>query len=237
MGLEAKENDALEITLGYSFQNKSLLERALTHPSYLQSRAQEGESHNQRLEFLGDAVLGMILAEVLFERLPDEREGILTRNRSALAKGAHLSQLARKLGIQDHLRISEAEERNHGRDRDSILEDAIEAIIGAIYIDSDYPTTRDTILPWFGNLSKRIQSLLDFHNPKGRLQEHFQPSLGNECIDYQLLSESGPAHNKRFHVVVVVKGEQLGAGEGTSKKEAEEQAARAALEQISTQSG
>lgn len=221
----------LEERLGHTFTNVSLLERALTHPSFGQ-QAGTAVEHNQRLEFLGDAVLGLILAERLFSTLPTEREGVLTLNRSALAKGAQLARMARELTIPDYLRLSEAEERNRGRDRDSILEDALEAVIGAIYLDRDYAAARKAVIHWYGDIEAKLEATLNAHNPKGRLQEHVQPRLGNDAIAYDLIDESGPAHLKRFRVEVRIDGRAAGIGEGLSKKEAEEKAALVALESI-----
>ncbi len=230
-GLHHAPAVALEEQLGYRFRDRELLERALTHPSWCQHRA-GGPEHNQRLEFLGDSVLGLILAEQLYERLPRKREGILTRNRSALAKGQHLSAIARELGISHHLRLSEAEERNDGRQRDSMLEDALEAIIGAIYLDSDLATTRTVVLRWIGDIETRLDELLGAHNPKGRLQELIQPQYGNGAIDYIVRNTEGPDHAKHFTVEVRIQGNLAGEGTGSSKKEAEENAARVALERL-----
>jgi len=225
------EMSSLQRTLGYTFANPSLLERALTHPSFSQQTG-PAIKHNQRLEFLGDAVLGLILAEQLYATLPSEREGVLTQNRSALAKGAQLACMARELEIPVHLRLSDAEQRNQGRNRDSILEDALEAVIGAIYLDSDFPTAKRIVLKWYGDISAKLEATLDQHNPKGRLQELVQPRLGNDAISYELIHECGPAHLKRFSVEVRIAGKMAGSGEGSSKKEAEEQAALAALNTV-----
>ncbi|MDP0499957.1 MAG: ribonuclease III [Verrucomicrobiota bacterium JB022] len=217
-----------ESRIGYHFQDRSLLERALTHPSYIQQNPDEGEN-NQRLEFLGDAVLSLMLAEKLYAILPRKREGILTRNRAALAKGAHLSILARQIGLPEFLRLSDAEVSNGGRDRNSILEDAFEAVIGAIYLDSDFETARRIVLPWYGDIQSTVEGLLDTHNPKGRLQELLQPHLGNSAIRYEVVGTVGPDHAKQFEARVVVNEEEWGRGLGTSKKAAEEEAARKAL--------
>jgi ribonuclease-3 len=219
----------LEETIGYTFQNKELLMVALTHPSYIQQNP-NAPGHNQRLEFLGDAALSLLLADKLFQIYPNVREGHLTRNRSALAKGDHLAMLARELGIDKHLLLSDAEERNDGRNRDSILEDALEALIGAIYLDSnDWVTTQNIVLKWFGDLKGRLHKILTEHNPKGKLQELVQPFLGNESIQYYLIDSDGPSHNRKFTACVEVQEDTWGEGIGSSKKEAEENAARAAL--------
>ena len=223
---------AFEERIGYTFQEKKLLIRALTHPSYLQQFPGTG-THNQRLEFLGDAVLSLILAEALFHRMPAEREGRLTRDRSALARGGQLAKLAEELDLADFLRLSDAEEENGGRSKSSINEDALEALIGAIYLDSNLETTRQTVLAWYGNLDERITTSCFDHNPKGALQEKLQPEYGNGVIEYRLNSAEGPDHRKTFTGDVLINGEICGTGTGSSKKEAEELAARQALSALS----
>ena len=218
---------ALEARIGYTFRDAELLKRALTHSSWAQVKPEE--EHNQRLEFLGDAVLNLILADKLCALLPHKREGILTRNRAALSKGVQLSALARELTLDAHLRLSDAEERNGGRSRDGILEDAVEALIGAIYLDSNYERCRDVVLDWYGDLRSRLDSLLHLHNPKGQLQERVQPLHGNEAVRYSVVEEQGPPHNRTYRVRVDISGETRGEGSGSSKKEAEENAAREAL--------
>lgn len=230
MSDDASTYAELEHALGYTFKDGALLERALTHPSYCHVEAKA--AHNQRLEFLGDAVLGMVLAESLFFSLPSKREGVLTRNRSALAKGAHLSALSRDLGLAPFLRMSDAEDRNHGRERESILEDALEAVIGAVYLDSDFETARRVVGAWLGDIRERLEELLGDHNPKGRLQEHVQPIHGNGAIEYIVLRSEGPDHAKEFTTEVRICDEVVGTGQGGSKKEAEENAAQVALQNL-----
>jgi ribonuclease-3 len=222
---------ALEERIGYPFTDKELLQRALTHPSYGQENRQS--QHNQRLEFLGDAVLGLVLAEALFAQLPDEREGVLTRFRSMLVKGHQLCQLAREIRLGDSLRLGDAEETQGGRDRDSILEDAFEAVIGAVYLDGGLPATREVVLGIYGSLEDRLEKQTESHNPKGRLQELLQPELGNESIEYRLIEESGPDHLKHFTVEVWIQGSRRGTGSGHSKKIAESAAALDALDSLS----
>ena len=218
----------LEERLGYSFNDKDLLRRALTHPSYLQGNS-SGE-HNQRLEFLGDAVLGLVLAEALFAELPAEREGTLTRFRSMLAKGEQLALIAREIELGEALLMGEAEDSMGVRDRPSILEDALEAVIGAAYRDGGLEAARQVVVHLYGPLSSRLDFQMDAHNPKGRLQEIHQPKLGNQSIEYRLVEESGPDHRKHFTVEVWVDGTCRGRGSGNSKKLAEEAAAMEALE-------
>jgi ribonuclease-3 len=221
----------LEEQLGHTFGNRELLVRSLTHPSYCHDQKTPIE-HNQRLEFLGDAILGFILADELFRHLPNEREGELTRSRSALAKGKQLCALAHELGLKEWIRMSAAEERNDGRERDSILEDTLEAVIGAIYLDSNLETTKGVVNKWIGDIDKRLRKLLQVHNPKGQLQEIIQPTLGNTAIEYQIIEADGPDHARVFKVEVIIEGKSYGSGSGSSKKEAEENAAFQALKQF-----
>lgn len=226
--LPLEQLDTFEDRINYRFKDRKLLLRALTHPSYVQQHPQAGP-HNQRLEFLGDAVLNLMLAEHLFEMLPGKREGELTRNRAALSKGAHLAHMGQQLGLHEVLLLSEGEEANEGRERASIIEDAFEALIAAIFLDSDYVTTRSVVLNWYGDLEGTLNDILEQHNPKGRFQEQVQPILGNSSIRYAVKGTEGPDHRRRFNVEIYVNDECWGSGKGSSKKEAEEAAARMAL--------
>ena len=218
----------LEERLGYTFADASLLERALTHPSLAKERGQG--VHNQRLEFLGDVVLGLVLAEFLFEQLPAKREGVLTRYRSMLVKGDQLHELALEAGIGKFLRMAASEESQGGRERPSILEDALEAVIGAVYLDGGLAAAKECTKKLYGDLQSRIHRQLEQHNPKGKLQELLQSDLGNDAIEYRLVESSGPDHLKQFTVEVWIEGKCRGRGTGNSKKSAEEEAARAALD-------
>ena len=175
-------------------------------------------------------MLSAILADELFNRLPKAREGTLTRNRAIIANGTYLAEMASRLGLETCIRLSESEKKNFTRSRNSILEDTIEAIVAAIYLDSDWETTRKTVLEWFGDLEEKSDEIIHGHNPKGRLQELVQPKFGNNAIEYTMTGESGPDHEKSFKVEVMINGNKLGEGLGYSKKEAEENAARNALE-------
>lgn len=220
---------ALEQRIGHKFSAPPLLEQALTHSSRLQDDPSAVD--NQRLEYLGDAVLGLFFAEELYREFPDEREGHLARSRSVLAKGDFLAELARELDLPSHIRMSEAERSQDGHQRDAALEDALEALVGAIYLDSDYSTIHRCLLSWLGDITERLQQRLAQDNPKGRLQEWTQAN-GLAQPDYSIVDESGPGHAKRFHAEVSITGQQRGVGEGASKKEAEEAAARSAIEQL-----
>ncbi|MBC2594257.1 ribonuclease III [Ruficoccus amylovorans] len=215
--------------IGYHFRDTGLLERALTHPSLL---ADGSGWHNQRLEFLGDSVLALVLAEQLFKLFPGEREGHLARARSALAKGEHLAAIARELGLHEVLRLSEQEEKAGGRERISSLEDALEAVVAAIYLDSDFQTARRTVLPWYGDVKARTEELLSDDNPKGRLQEHIQRENPDTPIEYDLVHAEGPDHSKTFIMELRIGGRVFGMGRGRSKKDAEENAAREALQKL-----
>jgi ribonuclease-3 len=222
---------ALQERIGYHFRNGALLEEALTHPSYAQQERNR-VPNNQRLEFLGDAVLSLILAERLFQDLPGEREGELARARSALGKGELLAVLARKLGLPACLRLARGDAAAGGREWASSQEDVFEALVGAVYLDSDYAGARDAVLRWFGDLDELRAELLSGDNPKGRLQEWLaQRGLG-ATLNYRLRETSGPDHAKVFHVELTVQSEVQGEGEGRSKKEAEEQAARMGLAKL-----
>jgi ribonuclease-3 len=219
---------SLESRLGYRFRNQALLLEALTHPSYLQDEPASGP-HNQRLEFLGDSVLQFILTEALFAEFTAEREGVLSRRRAVLSRGGFLTQMARDLGLEVAVRLSRSEEDTGGRSRAAMLEDAFEALVGALYLDSDLPTTRERVLAWYGPLASRLAASEDAENPKGRLQELIQPEHGNTALRYEVVTTSGPRHAREFEVAVFLNDRQLGTGSGPSKKVAEEVAARMAL--------
>lgn len=224
-----------EQIIKYHFKDKSLLITALTHPSYsLQN--ERITSNYQRLEFLGDAVLSFIITDKLFKLYPSEKEGALARYRSALIRGSGLANFARKIQLPDFVLLSEAEYKTGGNNKDSILEDVFEALIGAIYLDSDVQSTRDFIEYIFHDLGIILQEILPNLNPKGKLQEIIKKKSSNSIIDYILLESSGPDHNKLFTINVVINGEILGSGSGSSKKIAEEEAATEALEYLKSHS-
>ncbi|MEO6995229.1 MAG: ribonuclease III [Lacunisphaera sp.] len=219
---------ALQNRIGYHFRNHALLLEALTHGSFLQENPDAG-AHNQRLEFLGDAVLHFIITDSLYRESTTEREGILSRHRAILSKGEFLTKLARDLGLDACIRLNKSEEEAGGRGRASILEDAFEGLVGAIYLDSDLPTTSAVVLGWYGPLSARVLPAEDAENPKGRLQELVQPLHGNLALRYEVVATTGPRHACEYEVAVYLKDEKLGDGRGSSKKAAEEEAARTAL--------
>lgn len=224
---ESKLN-ALQRRLGYHFKRPELLELSLTHPSYNQLD-KTSTLNNQRLEFLGDAVLSLLLAEKVYFLFPDQREGALAQARSVLGKGGVLSDLALELKLNDCVFLSPSEIQSGGQEKVSVLEDAFEALVGALYLDSGLETTRRIILGIYGNIEMHLQTLLNSHNPKGRLQEKVQPRWGNNAIQYIVKEGKEPNHKKSFKAQVLINGDKKGEGTGHSKKEAEEAAARDAL--------
>ena len=224
-------NDALlrlQARLSYTFRDPALLLRAVTHTSYLPEHPGETES-NQRMEFLGDAVLQLILTEALFQLYPADREGLLSRRRAALTRGSSLAALARDLSLDVCLRLGASEDTNDGRARASTLEDAFEALVGALYLDSDFATARRIVLGLYGSLPERVAALETTENPKGRLQEIVQPVHGNNALRYTVVATAGEDHARSYEVEVSLLDRPLGRGCGSSKKIAEEAAARIAL--------
>lgn len=219
---------ALETRLGHTFRSRGLLEQAVTHSSFIQDHPETPE-HNQRLEFLGDAVLQLILTETLFTSFPGDREGLLSKRRAALANGAFLSRLAKEIGLDVYLRLGASEESTGGRDRTSSLGDAFEAVVGAVYIDSDFSTVRAVVLGLYGSLPERLAVSDDANNPKGQLQEMIQSVHGNGALRYTVVAMQGEDHAREYEVEVLLNEVALGRGRGSSKKLAEEAAARAAL--------
>jgi ribonuclease III len=214
--------------LDYSFRDPALLRRAVTHTSYMQDHPGDDES-NQRLEFLGDAVLQLILTQALFELFPGDREGILSKRRAALTKGTFLARLADEIDLQSCLRLGAGEEATGGRTKASALEDCFEALIGAIHLDRGMDEARRVALKIYGDLPARLLLGEEAENPKGRLQELVQPEHGNEALRYEVLGIDGADHARKYQVAVFLRDRPLGSGSGTSKKQAEEAAARAAL--------
>jgi ribonuclease-3 len=185
--------------------------------------------NNQRLEFLGDAVLQLVLTEALFRQFPAEREGLLSKRRAALAKGSFLARLAQEIGLGPVLRMGASEESSGGRHRAAALEDALEALIGALYLDAGLEETRRVVLALYGNLDERLAGTDTTENPKGQLQERVQPAHGNTALRYEVVSMTGEDHAREYEVTVYLLDRELGRGHGTSKKQAEEAAARAGL--------
>lgn len=218
----------LQGRIGHTFRQPELLVRAVTHPSYLQDHREEPES-NQRLEFLGDSVLQVILTGELFQLYPADREGPLSQRRAALSNGECLARLARTIQLDTCLRLGAGEEQAGGRTRASTLEDAFEALIGAVYLDSDLATARRVVLGLYGPLPALLDAVAGTENPKGLLQELIQPVHGNEALRYETTHVAGADHSREYEAGVFLLERRLGIGRGPSKKTAEEAAAREAL--------
>lgn len=217
--------------MGYRFSRPELLERALTHRSYVHSPENEGLRANERLEFLGDSVLGMVTSRFLFERFPDKSEGDLTKLKSTLVSEVNLSRTAKSISLGSFLNLSEEEERSGGRERNSIVSDAYEAVIGAVFLDGGLAPAQRMIQNQILKRFSEITSDQTLHNYKGELLEYMQ-ALSMGLPRYEVLEEKGPDHQKRFTIAVSVKGKRIGQGVGNNKKEAEQKAARMALENI-----
>ncbi|OHE74122.1 MAG: ribonuclease III [Verrucomicrobia bacterium GWF2_51_19] len=226
--MQQRKLERFQKRIGYVFKNPRLAEEALLHPSYAKQMGLE--NNNQRLEFLGDAVLSAVLAEALFKTYPDEREGFLARAKSALGKGTFLAEIATKRKFKDFVFVSKKEREVDGHKRESTLEDALESLIGAIFLDSDYEATRAVVLEWLGKLDKTLKSVLQEDNPKGRLQELFPPSSND--LEYVIDKTKGDAHERIYYMSVSINGKVMGTGKGPSKKKAEEEAASNALRKM-----
>jgi len=219
---------SLEEKLGYTFQNPALLENALTHSSCANESRGKLQS-NERLEFLGDSILGMIVADHLFRNHPDLPEGELTRTRAALVCEDSLVEVAEALGLGEYLRLGKGEEAGGGRQRPSIRADAVEAILAAVYLDGGIGSVRKIIQRYI--LSREVAGLTKPRDYKTALQELVQRESGR-VLQYHLTGEEGPDHNKRFFMEVLLNGASVGTGSGRSKKEAEQMAAKAAIEKL-----
>jgi ribonuclease III len=222
----------LERTIGILFRDKDLLAQALTHRSAIRERKQQSsrygrEGHNERLEFLGDAVLELAVTEFLFS-VSDRPEGELTNWRAALVRGVHLSTIARQIGIGDYLFMSRGEEASGGREKDSTLANSLEALIGGIYLDQGFDKTREFIDKFILSTLRDILERGEDRDPKSILQEISQEK--HSCTPtYRLLKEDGPDHDKIFTVAVEIEGVAVAEGTGTSKQRAELDAAERAL--------
>lgn len=216
----------LEEKIEYSFNDKSLLRQALTHSSYANEK-QNGIECNERLEFLGDAVLSIVSAEYLFTKFPQMPEGKLSKLRASLVCTQSLSDFAREIDLGDYMYLGKGEIANGGRDRDSILEDAFEALIAAVYLDGGMEKAKAHILRFLDNAIKTHN--VNFRDYKTMLQEIIQQNP-DQKLNYVLVEESGPAHDKRFCFEVRLNNSNvIGRGSGKSKKQAEQEAAREAL--------
>ncbi|HBA59934.1 MAG TPA: ribonuclease III [Elusimicrobia bacterium] len=214
----------LEEVIGYKFRNPKLLEEALTHKSH--SAESGSPSDNERLEFLGDSVLGLIVSYYLFRTHPDKDEGFLSKAKSALVSRANLARLAAGMGLGEHLFLGTGEYQSGGKSRHSILANALEAVLGAVYLDGGLAAAEKMAAPWLTALPENLEA-----DHKSELQEYIQ-KRHKQPPDYELMEEEGPEHNKRFTVRVCIGRKTLGLGGGKNKKEAHQAAAKNALEYL-----
>ena len=218
----------LEEKLGYHFRDRGLLEHAMTHSSYANEHRTTGLTSNERLEFLGDSVLGVVVADYLFQKHPDMPEGELTRTRAALVCEGSLHEVAQSLGLGRYLRLGKGEDAGGGRKRPSILADATEAMLAAVYLDGGMEAVRPIIRALI--LDKEREKAAD-RDYKTALQELVQRTPG-AAVSYRLVRESGPDHCRSFEMEASVDGRVIGTGAGRTKKEAEQMAAKAALARL-----
>jgi len=222
--------EALQARLGYLFRDENRLRLALTHPSVAHEQGMAVQ-HNQRLEFLGDSVLQLVLTSELYEKFPAMGEGPLTKARAQMVNRRTLANRGSRLGLGDHLILGRGEDSSGGRERPSALADTFEALLGAIFLDGGFDAARDFILRQFREEFGELEVIPNLENPKGELQEILQ-SNSTEAPQYQLESVSGPDHDRLFESAVYHRGVELGRGKGKSKKDSESQAALAALDQL-----
>ncbi|MBR5271741.1 MAG: ribonuclease III [Clostridia bacterium] len=218
----------IENNIGYTFKEKSLLSNALTHSSYANEKR---IASNERLEFLGDSVLGVVISEYIYKRLNGINEGDLSKLRASIVCETSLFKAAKRIGLDEALRLGNGEEQTGGRKRPSIVSDAFEAVIAAIYLDDGLETAREWVLSHTETDIEEAISGKRNNDYKTTLQEKIQKSHIGE-VSYELIRESGLDHNKTFVMGVYVNDEKLGEGEGQSKKEAQQQAAKYALENM-----
>ena len=217
--------EQLEEKIGYQFQDKALLTQALSHSSYANERHMDRLANNERLEFLGDAVLELATSEYLFKTYPKMPEGEATRTRASIVCEQTLALCARELGLGSFLLLGKGEELTGGRDRDSITSDAMEALLGAIYLDGGFANAKEFVQKFILN---DIEHKKLFFDSKTILQERIQ-SMTDEPLHYELVREEGPDHNKRFTVNACLGEQSIGTGSGRTKKAAEQEAAYDAL--------
>jgi ribonuclease-3 len=228
--------DVLEQIIGVTFRDRTLLEQALVHRSYLNENPDFALPSNERLEFLGDAVLGLVVAEKLYHEFPHLSEGKMTKLRAALVRQETLASLAASLGLGSYLRLGRGEEVSGGRSRQTNLARAFEAVVGAVFLDQGFAVAADSILRLFGDQLRRITEGRLTTDYKSRLQEVVQAEQRLTPV-YRVVEASGPDHDKRFVVEVMVGDTVIGRGAGRSKRMADEEAAWSAIERLSADEG
>ena len=226
--------EKFEQKLGLKFKNKELLKRSLTHRSYLNENEKKNLKSNERLEFLGDAVLELVVSEHLFKTYPKRPEGELTSFRAAVVRTDNLAKISRKLGLGEFLLMSKGEQATGGREKEYLLANTFEAVIGALYLDQGYQAVSDFL---FEHLIPQISTIVKYRldvDAKTKLQEKTQ-SIFKRTPTYKVIKEEGPDHNKLFTVVVKIHNKIYGQGKGITKQKAEEEAASQALRKIEEQ--
>jgi len=223
-----KNADTLATILDYSFNNQELILQAFRHPSYVYEKDELGISDNQRLEFLGDAVISLAISHLLMESFPEIKEGDLSKYRSSLVSESGLYHIARELHLGKYLLLGRGEEQTHGRKKPSIISDAFEALIGAIYLDGGFAEALRIIAKLFSPLLNKINLGKSIDDFKTELQEYSQDTF-QSTPEYRVEKETGPDHDKTFYVSVYLRKKLMGQGKGKSKKEAEQNAAKEAL--------
>ena len=214
---------------GIKFKDERLLKQAFTHRSYINENRESNLEHNERLEFLGDAVLELVITDYLFNKMKKASEGEMTALRSSLVNADTCSRVAQTLGVNDYLLLSKGEAKDIGRARQYILANTLEAIIGALYIDQGYLAARDFVLKNIAPMMELLVASGKYIDSKSLFQEKAQEHMGFTPV-YKTIRETGPDHDKHFIVVVYVGNEVVGEGEGKSKQDGEQAAAKAALE-------
>lgn len=225
------EFDLLQQRLGYTFGDLSLLIQALTHRSYIHEHAGDQQMHNERLEYLGDAVVSLCVGALLMELLPDAREGELTKLRAVVVRERGLARAARELDLGRHLRLGRGEDQHGGRRKDSLLSDAFEAVVGAVFLDAGFVRTDCVVRRLLRGAVEEAATRPGDRDYKGRLQELAQGAL-QVTPHYELLETRGPDHDKVFVAAAMLDSRELARAEGRSKKTAEQKAARLALKQL-----
>ena len=229
--MDEPKTEELQKNLGYIFNDKNQLIKALTHSSYANEGANEHSTSNERLEFLGDSLLGMSVALMIYKNKPELSEGQMTKLRAQLVCEKSLADVAMRLNLGEYLLLGRGEQSGGGRNRPSILSDALEAIIASVFLDGGYEPVEKLIYTFFSSkIDTPMQSVTDF---KTQLQELIQCKSGRKLV-YELIGEHGPDHQKSFSVEVKLNGKSLGTGTGKSKKNAEQEAAKTALNSINS---
>jgi len=223
-------HQTLEDILDYRFKNRTLLDIALTHRSFA-NEAQIPTDHNERLEYLGDVVLSLVVATALFKALPVMAEGEMTRVRSEVVSERSLAQVARRIGLGEHLKVGRGEDRTGGREKDSLLADTLEGVLGAVYVDSDFTAAERVISQLLHDEIAQSAEGKRGLDSKTSLQEFLQSQYG-QLPSYELVRAEGPDHDRCYHVAVCLAEQMIGQGSGRSKKRAEQAAAYAALRQL-----